>query len=292
MRILLTGKYVSLEKMLRLEGEEVVFTKEDHPDVVISLPPVVFPVQLYEAIDVVPYKTEIIGGPSKPDVVISRWFNKGWSSQTLIGFPLTTLMNRDLSCLCEAGMAMNFTNEEVYTNLFAHPVLKETLENMKFKGFVSFSLYISDKAEITVSEIRTGIPFNGFFNLLESLPGRLSQFLNGEDDILRESWTVNLLLSRYPYPHLQEDSQVYIEGISSELEKHLYLFECTRYKNTIHTETTQLGVATAWSQTLSESCRRVLRTLHNVQVQCKQFRTDLFRHTDNEILRLQSMGLF
>ena len=301
MRIMLQGKYQALARMLKLEGEEIV---EERPEITITQGISGHPEGLVIGGDVIfpPVFTKLLGlqrAEGLPDVVVFRWFHNGWRSQTLLGFPLQYTMTGDLSISGDVGMACCFTTKVEFTSLFdtgsddSKPgPLHETLLKMNYNGFVSFGVKISDEAEIGITEIRTGVRNNGFFNMLEGLHGRLSQFLIGTEPDLQESWTAQLLLTRYPYPHEPVTTdKVYLEGLNAEVEKHLWLFDAHRHKQTVFSQNTVIGVTTSWSQSLAEACRRVLRTLRNVDIPQKQFRTDLFRTTDASLCRLDEMGL-
>jgi len=282
MRILLKGqKAQALERVLTLEGDEIV---DENPDFVITS-------QLLKP-EEDQYNCPVVGGDCIfPEVVLAslslpfpvsvqsplsflvfKWFDLDWREQTLFGIPLKTLMNEDLGPKCENGMVCNFVSKGPLLKLFDNDKLKKLLRELNYLGFVSFGISLDEIPKIKF--IQTGVPFNGFFNVMEATRGRTSDFITGEDPTLFESWTANLVLSVSPWPFREICGRVCIRGVSPIVEKHLYLFGVENYRKSYYTERTLIGIATAWSSSLKGATSRVLQTLRNIELKEKQFRTD------------------
>ncbi len=272
MKVALDGRYRILERNIRLEGDEVV-PRTAGPDVLLGWPSeYVFPRAIVESMGFEPSE-----GP--PDFYAFRWSDSGeWRDQVLVGFPLRTLMDGDLGPPVEAGMACRFVpRESPAGEAFERRELADALQYLDYRGFVTIGLSIED-LELRLKEVRIGwVPYWGFLNALEGVPGRILEWVANPDVRLMESWTVSLLLSRWPYPAKQKSERAFIGIPGREAEKHLWLWNVEGHRKSLYTDGTLVGVATAWSPTLSEACRRAIRTLSNVELEGKQFRLDATR---------------
>lgn len=211
-------------------------------------------------------------GYSGKKAVVFKWWDKGWKDKAFLGFPLEFLMNNDLGPECPSGLMTTVLNRDDIENYFFNcEGLIESLND--FIGFVSFTLSI--EGGIKVVSLQTGIPYWGFFNLLESIKTRVSEFLLGNIDFYN-SWTASLLISRFPFPFNETEDPVFIEGLSQSVEKHFWT-GVSNHRKSYSTKSTIIGVATAWSSNLNEACRRCLRTADNIHVKNKQYRTDMVR---------------
>jgi len=218
--------------------------------------------------------------------VVFKWWDEGWNDQTFVGIPLNRLMNEGLGPRCDAGFVTSpFKREDIVSYLFNNKGLEQFLKG--FVGFISFTLSL--EGGLRVVKIESGIPFNGFYNMLECLKVRVAEFLSGKVDFY-ESWTASLLVSRSPFPHMEQSSKVFIDGINQSMEKHFW--NCLyNHRKSFSTTSTVIGIATAWSTSLAEACRRCLRTARNLSVEDKQFRTDLVREAFKGFETLDGDGL-
>jgi hypothetical protein len=278
MRVLLKGEYEALKRNLIMEGDEVV---DDYADLVLS--------PYYD--DYQSSSVKVVGGNFRfPDVVVEamgyvmqdepealiafRWFDEEWwRDQIIVGFPLEFFMDGGLSIRQDTGMACRFVDSPSLRNLFENETLENTLRESRHCGFVTIGL----TADLLVKSIQTGVPNRGFFNALEGVQGKITDYIIGKESRLLESWTTNLLLTRYPFPFKQVSERVFIRNLTQDIEKHFWLFHGVGHRKSLYTDSTSIGVATSWSPTLSEACRRSIRTLRNIDIPNKQFRMDLVR---------------
>lgn len=300
MRVQLSYPYTSLKKMLELEGDQVTDTtpdilltrdlldKENHPSNCLVIGGDWYlPRDVLNALDVEVDKTGRYLG------TVSKWLDTTWSTQTILGVPLCSLMNEDLGPSCPSGYACRFVHDSRLDEYFDNPKLESLLKDLKYTGFVSFSFGVDKSNEVVVTRVETGIPNRGFFNILESTKDKLSSFLTQESPILMESWTISLLISRAPYPFKPLDIQkAYVKNpLSRDVLKHLYFFNLESFKKTFSTTSLEVGIATSWANTLSEAGRRVLRTCRNLGLEEKQFRTDVVSYVSTRWHELQSLDL-
>lgn len=219
-------------------------------------------------------------------VCVMRWFDQGWRPQVILGFPLLTHMPHDLGAPCECGIACRYIHGGPLVELFDSPMLASTLREMKYIGLVTISTTI----EGDVTQVQTGAPCYALFNVLEGIRGRTVEFFTGETPALMESWTVGLVLSRFPWPFVTPMPPVQVNGIMPAIEKHLWLLDTTSYKRAYTCDGPVVGVATAWSQTLSEATRRVMRTLDAVECPGRQYRTDVVTSVGERMRALVDRG--
>lgn len=269
MKVKLEGKWIYLKHRLELEGDEVVKAEEDIilSDVFSSSTiggSFVFPDVLLETCGFEMSKESV-------DLVIFRWFSKDWFPQTIVSLPLIGLMNENLGPLVQVGSVASFSHNEKLSELFENTILTSTLKEMGLVGFVSISLDSFGK----VVSLQAGTPHEEFLSVLEGTKGRIVDFLTGKEPVFLESWTASLALSRSPWPHDLKGDRGFIEGITKDSDKHLWLGDVVRYRKSIYSDSTFLGYSTAWAVTPGEACRRALRTLRNLKVDGKQYRTDM-----------------
>lgn len=220
------------------------------------------------------------------EAVVIKWFDHHWHDQTMLGFPLLNLMNSDLGAPAEVGIACRYIHSGPLVDLFNNDSLAETLRELHYIGLVSISIDL-DGSPVC---LRTGAPCWAMFNLLEGIRGRTVEFLTGEVPGLMESWTVGLLLSRFPWPHIAPITSAPIRGVTSGIEKHFWFLDVTSYKKSFISEGPLVGVATSWSQTLSEASRRTMRTLEAISVPGMQYRTDIVSSVGERMRVLADKG--
>jgi hypothetical protein len=195
-------------------------------------------------------------------------------------------MNNELGSPAEAGMACRYIHESPLCDVFGNETLQAALREMQYVGLVSVSMVLDGR----VTGIQTGAPCWGLYNLLEGIRGRTVEFLTGETTGLMESWTVGLLMSRFPWPFEARHSQVKIGGMTPAIEKHFWSLETSGYKRAFVSTGPLVGVATAWSPTLSEANRRALRTLEAIELPGKQYRTDVVSSVGERVRELTDRG--
>ena len=142
-----TNELKAILRVVKLEGDTIVESAKD-ADIVLqgegqsSLdhPYVIggsynFPPDLVESFD-------FLCNPSgKQDVLLTKWFDfeKGWSKQLFVGLPLIGMMNEGLGTPIPTGLAGRFVNGSQLSELFKGTALKNVLQEMAYRGFVSFS---------------------------------------------------------------------------------------------------------------------------------------------------------
>jgi len=278
MEIRTTGMFKLMDRNIVYEGDGVGEsspivqvmdgTMSPLPDIRTISSGFVFPLELVKEMGFDMCPQEYSGRKA----VVFKWWDSGWKDKAFLGFPLEFLMNEDLGPKCPSGlMATVLNREDIENYFFNNEVLVETLRD--FIGFVSITLSI--EGGIKVIAVETGIPYWGFFNMLEGIKTRISEFLCGNIDFY-DSWTASLLVSRFPYPFKYSNGSVFVEGLSQSVEKHFWT-GVSNHRKSYTTQSTIIGIATAWSSNLNEACRRCLRTAWNVSVKDKQFRTDMVR---------------
>jgi len=288
MKVKINGVEMSAVRyQLEEEGEEIVTTGEELllTDILTKTKGMViggnyiFPDLVVKAMgfEVVKENTEI---------VVMRWFDRQWHPQVLIGFPLLKSANGDLGAPCEAGIACRYIHASPLVELFNSSALVDTLLGLRYVGLVSICTTLNGE----VTQVRTGAPCYGMYNVLEGVKGRTVEFFTGESPALMESWTVGIVISRFPWPFLTRLEPVAIKGITPTIKKHLWLLETSSYKHTAMAEGMLIGVATAWSQTLSEAARRTLRTLEAIEVPEAQYRTDVVNSVGSRVRDLTLKG--
>lgn len=298
MKVYLDMEYPCLlRRRFELEGDEVVvdackadFVFSDRKLVQDkSLPPVVGGNMLIsrEVLEAFGYGLS----PTKlTNYWISRWFDpfSGFSPQLIFTFPLLGLMNGGLSENVIVGAASRFCNESPLSQNFNCSDLSSMLKEMKYIGFVSLGLDL----ESYVNSLHLGIPARGFYNVVEGTKGKLSDLLtNHEHNLLTESWSVNLLVSRFPYPHALKSQRTWLRGLCSDFERHFCFFDLQGTKKAYYIDSTLVGLSTAWGNMLGEANRRALWTAQGLDVPKLQYRTDLSRTVAELWHILQAQGV-
>lgn len=266
MKIKLTG-YETLKRPLVLEGHEIVLEEagvefDEGKELDIPLSGVGL-LQLP--------MTTVSGGELVRTI---RWFDgEWWSQQTLLGIPLLTMMNDGLGESVETGLVCKFINSDRLNALFANAGLVSFLMKMKHVGFVTLAL----GQDLNVLSVRLGAGI-GLFNALEGFAGPTLDLLMHGGPLL-ESWTVSIVVSRYPFPMMDMATErIYFEN-GNPAEKHLWFYGLEGFRYSFYTERTKVCVASAWATTLGDACNRVYRTCRELVIPKKQYRTDAFKQT-------------
>lgn len=266
-----------LKSHLVLEGNEIVI---DNPDMVIT-DDSTFKTNLpcVRGGDVLSgVVTQALGfelSKYESDYCLCRWFDKklGWLDQVWVGIPIMGMMTNGMGAAVQSGMCGCFTRSVSARALFAQQELHDILQELGHSGWVTLRMSSQDSK---TSSIETGIPGTGLYNTLEGIPGTLSEVLTQPENYkYLESWSVSLVVSKFPWPlppaqHSPGRSQ--IRGLSDE--KHFWLTDHSRFRNSLYTQNNLIGVATGWSRTLSEANSRVVRTCRSLEIDEIQFRTD------------------
>jgi hypothetical protein len=235
--------------------------------------------------------------PFKGDFFITKWWDrqaKSWTSQVLVGLPLVGLMENGLGRQISVGCCASYLDEKSLeckaVQVSLRPELVVLLQEMNHNGPVSFWFSAVDGG---LASLETGIPSWGLYNLLEGVPGKLSEFFSRPNEMrLRESWTSSLVLSRYPWPcktHTEENLQ--FNNLNDEIEKHFWLGEHTQFKSSLYTRSTLIGVCTSWARTMLEAATRSSRTAQNLQITEAQYRRDSAQTCGPIFGKAKSLGI-
>ena len=279
------GLITSIGHQMSLEGDEVttlgmVPDKVNGFDFILTdtrLPPQDLPViggdEDFPSSVVQAMGYDVTKGPS--NFIVIKWFDyvNGWSDQTIIGIPLIGLMNESLGPPTPTGIALRYSNDSPLTQLFSITSLSNGLHQMRHTGFVTITCTLTP-SNYMVTGISTHVPYHGLFAILEGTSDRLSDFFL-DPTHLKESWTAAILVTRYPFPHQAHSSRAFIKGLTDEVLRHLWMPFVTSHRNSHFLDNTLVGISTAWSPHLTEANRRALRTCRAIQLDQKQYRTDL-----------------
>lgn len=232
-----------------------------------------------------------VNGNKVSDIYLSRWFDKEWRDQIILGVPLRHMMNYGIGKTQITGLSCLFIKEGMLWDLLEVLEVSETLSHLKHKGFVTIGLALDNFSPSVVS-LYTGLPPLGIFNVLEATEGRFADYILGERESLLESFTSTLILSRYPWPYREREEKALLGELTPQVLRHFHpADELEIRKNAGFSDRTLLGFATAWSQTLSGACNRVLRTVATIDCEAKQYRTDQYLSTVNRLNQLVDLGL-
>lgn len=197
---------------------------------------------------------------------ITKRYSSTWLHQIYISFPLPTLMNDDLGRKIEAGRVGRYIHNTQYEPLFS--MLSPLLTEMNYNGFISMRF----NKENNLIEILFGAGLS-LYAILEGVRGKISDFFSVSEAVL-ESWSVSLVLSRYPYPFKDESDRLFLK-ISSDAKKHLWFFGLNSYRKSFYTDLTKICIVSSWATSANESARRVYRTCQDLVIPQKQYRTDV-----------------
>lgn len=211
------------------------------------------------------------------DCYITRWFDHSrnrWHKQTFLGIPITGLMERGLSVQIPSGCGGRYLpTTQGLESLFGRQELLALLGELRYSGPVSL---LVSSADGLVSQIETRLPSWGVYNVLEGVPGTIGEFFSDPlGTVLQESWTLGVLVSRWPFPkETINGGLTTVGGVSADVERHLWLMKHEKFKDTIKVYGTAVGIVTAWGKSLWDCGKRVERTCRGLRVEEVQYRID------------------
>ena len=124
-----------------------------------------------------------------------------------------------------------------------------------------------------VTRLTSGVPWGGLYAVLEGVKGRLAEWFSAPSRLM-ESWASALVVSRAPWPYASTSERVFVEGVTHGVERHFWS-SIKGFRQSLYTDSTVIGVATAWSPKLHRSAERVLATAQAILIPNKQYRVDL-----------------
>ena len=292
------ARLLPIRRRVELEEDQIVGREEEH-DLLISRRDLgqsdvpVFGVTTALPVEALGYS---LTSEKEYDFFLTKVFDGGWGEEVYVGIPVKGLMNEDCgvgvnSAVWVAGVAEDSTdrfNFERLNEFFMPPMLVDTLVHMNYAGFVSILVNSADSS-LRVFGVQTGMPRLGFYAIAENIRGKISEFgVSPSQVVVRRSWGLASMFSRYPFPFKEVAADVPLEGLSPAVEKHFWVGKGRRYKGQFYTKETLLGVVSAWGIHPSESESRVLRTCRALAVPFKQYRTDL---SSSLWRKLETLGL-
>jgi len=227
---------------------------------------------------------------TRPDFTFTGFWKHGWTGQTLLGIPIYGTMRGGVGARVPTAFAARYVDSNVlFQSLAGKSNFEQGLRTIHYCGPVSLCCaFTEDGFEVT--SVRYGIPFNGTFNLIEGIYGTVSEFLRG-DLSFKESWTVNLVVSRFPWPAKTPKGKTKVSKLKNVILKHFWNSLDIDENDSAETSNLVIGIASSWSPLLYEACARVVRTAENIEVEEKQFRDDLKVSVVPVFSRLHTFGL-
>lgn len=225
--------------------------------------------------------------------VLTRWWDSRktkFLDQLMLSIPLIGLMNENLGPKIPVGSISRFLNPYPLGETLCYRGVEDILKEWRWNGFVSACM-----SREKIHRIELGIPYGAIFNAMENAKGKLSEWWSGEKGELREEWTVSQLISRTPFPYKievhPELEMAEIKGLTKNVEKHLWLLEHKEIRGVVYSTSSRVGYASSWGRDLEDASFRCLLTCRNVEVQGKQYRTDLERQGSLQLDELHQSGL-
>ena len=219
---------------------------------------------------------------------VSCWYDRFslWGKQLILSIPVWGMMNQDLGKRVCTGVGMRYVDESPLKELFLHELLNELLKTQKHTGFVSIGIDVKGNP-LSVSY---GIPHNGNLVVLEGCKQRLSEFFSNPSRLM-ESWAIGILVSRYPYPMSVSSKRVFVKGIRPATKKHIYTPLVVNERNSFYTDSSVIGLCTAWDKRLIDTNKRALGFCNSLEIPEKQYRTDLNQSIQHTWAELTSHNL-
>lgn len=193
-----------------------------------------------------------------------RLWDDGWSKQTMVVIPMRGHMNGGLGAQVISGLVGKYVRGEFVDGAFEQ-------EEGERKGFCSIG-FTREGEKIFFSQ--GPVSFSAF-SFFEGVDCSLGDFLcDPLAHRLKESWTVSLVVSVFPWPLIQEGIQYSMSEISRSAEKHLWFFADDEFKHSLIFLGNKIAISSAWGFTLHEASSRALRNCQGLDLACIQYRTD------------------
>jgi len=148
---------------------------------------------------------------------VVKFFHEGFSSQTIVAIPMRGFMPGGLGLDMVSGYACRFVDKA--PPLFENESLGEMLREMRYTGFLTAGF----GRDLCSLRLGAGLVF---YNVLEGIPGLLTDFLTKRGRLL-ESWTYSVLLSRYPFPAEGKAERIAF-AVDPSASRHLHFFGAER----------------------------------------------------------------
>lgn len=275
------GKLYPLRRRVELEEDEIV-GEDASPDLVVSREVKEVGVPTFGITTELPALALGYSLTEKEgyDYFLTKIFDEDWGEGVFLGIPIRGLMNEDCGAQVTSACWVKGIDSGYLESFFKCGHLENTLRHMKFTGPVSILFNSYDRK---VTSVMTGMPTLGFYALAENIKGKISEFGVAPCGVLvRKSWGLAALFSRYPYPFQVQTTEAPLHGLALSVERHFWVARGKRYKGVFYTRETGMGVASAWGHSTGVASSRVLRTCRALHVPDRQYRTDYFLSLDRK----------
>lgn len=181
-----------------------------------------------------------------------------------------------------------------------HEILKPletTLRHVNHKGPIHVHLLV-DKDAFKV--VGLSADYNGVFSyiLLENTKGSYADIIlklldGGSQPLVPLSqWAAGVLISIPPYPYASVQEGIPITNLHEKALKHLWLNGVMLEDNVWKSAglTGKIGWVTARGEYPNEAVKRVYRTVGNLNIENKHYRTDIGKDVGNRLHTLRSYG--
>lgn len=211
-----------------------------------------------------------------PVLSASQWYDEVWTGQVFVGAEMRGMMDGGLGRDLSTGFVGRFYSKSKRLNdLFHTTSLINLLSELNYRGPVTLSL--SPDGKVSRLSYNPGL---GLFNLLECRRSKISEVLTDPHaNRLYESWTVSLLISRYPYPEIIPIKSS-ASRVDRELLRNFWPYEARIFRDNITFSSSLLGVVTSAGESVRKAAARALEIAGSLRVEEKQHRLDPVRVGD------------
>ena len=229
---------------------------------------------------------ELPYGPQEeePFFFLCKWFDSyaGFSPQTVILLPVYGTMNSDLGKNACTGIGLRYI--EPSPREFENPMLRSVLSAMGHNGFVS----IGFNANGTLTKLLTFLPHKANEAVLEGVDGKISGFY-AQPYALHQSWVVGVLVTVYPFPFSSKATNRVFFSTGDPQRKHFFFHEVVHTGKSSYTDSSIIGLSTAYGLQLNSANRRALNTCYALEIPEIQFRTDISTSVSKRLAHVRSL---
>jgi hypothetical protein len=202
------------------------------------------------------------------EYLVSKFYGlKGWQAETLLSLPIVKLLPNGLGPDCINGCVSARHECKIFDTLFSNPFLDEFLKLSGHFGFVTFAM-----ADLKPVGLHLGVPFLGFYNVLQMTPGTLVERLVREPKCLPDTFQVTLLLTRHPYPSQLTAPKIFVK-IPQRAQAHFWPWAKGEDFNgdSFQTRSTIIGAATSFHNKLEHAVWYAETTCSFIHVENKLY---------------------
>jgi len=236
------------------------------------------------------------------EVSTEGWFNgKDWVYPFNHTFEKKRFLTGDLgqNTGCQGNVVINAGKGDKLTKETVE-LLTPFLRKSKYRGPIDINTIVNEQGAFAL-ELTPRFGYDAIEALIEGITedvGRLFyEIAIGERDkmLFGTDVTIAVRLSIPPFPYdnpSKEDIGVPIFGITKDNRSHIFMTDVYRRGNDYFSAggDNVLMKVTARGRSVSEARTRVYRTLKNIMVTNKQYRTDIGQDTDKAIEKLKVWG--